>query len=133
MKSEIEIADDVYEHIRDSGLMSNLTGSLEKNGKRPKDSTKEDVIISIEANDNDKDIQMVFINVNIYIADIREGSQYVRNDPRLRVICRKAMEAMKVGGIGKDFTFDLENQRVVPEETNEHRIWNRLLYKQIID
>lgn len=134
MKSEIEIADDMYDSIKKSGIMGLLTGSLEKNGKRQKDSTKEDAIISIEANDNEDDKQMVFVVVNVYIADIRIGGQYVRNDKRLREVCRVFLDTLKVGGIGKDYTYHLEKQRVVPEEgTNEHRIWNRFLYKQLID
>lgn len=134
MKSEIEIADDMYDSIKKSGIMGLLTGSLEKNGKRPKDSKKEDAIISIEANDNEDDKQMVFVVVNVYIADIRIGGQYVRNDKRLREVCRVFLDTLKVGGIGKDYTYHLEKQRVVPEEgTNEHRIWNRFLYKQLTD
>lgn len=130
MKSDIEIKDDVYGHIQESGLMASLTGSLEKNGKRPKDSTKEDVVISIDGWDTYRGILRASVIVNIYIADIHVNGQFVENTIRLRDICKKAENALKVGGLGKDFGIHLESQRVIEEpELNEHRIKNTLLYQ----
>lgn len=135
MKSDIEIKDDVFAHIMESGLMGHLTGSLEKNGKRPQGSTQEDVVISVEGVDETRSVQRAYVAVNIYVRDTpRSEGDYVENSQRIREICNLAKDALAVGGIGKDFTFHLEKQRVVAEEnTREHRIWNRLYYQVTTD
>ena len=52
MKSDILIKDDVYAHIKNSPLASAVTGKICKQGVRPKDSDKEDVVIAVIANLN---------------------------------------------------------------------------------
>lgn len=135
MKSDIEIKDDIFEHIQSSGLMEHLSGTLEKT-VRPKGSDREDVVISILANDVDRDrgVQEAFVNVNIYVADIDVDGQMQENDPRLREVCRLSEEILDTGGIGKDYTFHLDKQRVHGvDDAHEHIVNNKLFYQLTIE
>lgn len=129
MRSDIDIKDDIYNHIKDSALERAVTGKLKKT-KRPNGSDKEDIVISILDNGSGQ-IQEAFVNVNIYVKDnIRDGQAEV-NDPRCRELCKVAIEVLGVGR-GSGFRFTLEKQRVMPVNgKNEHFINNKLLYKQV--
>ena len=130
MKSDIEIKDDVYNHIKGSDLEHAVTGKLCKASKRPFGSDKEDIVISILDNGSGQ-IQEAFVNVNIYVKDnIRDG-QPEMNDNRCRELCGVAIDVLNVGR-GCDFRFTLDKQRVKPVEgKDEHFINNRLLYRQV--
>ena len=131
MKSDILIKDDVYAHIKNSPLASAVTGKICKQGVRPKDSDKEDVVIAVIANLNGQ-IQEAAVNVNIYVADdIKSDGQNQEATIRLRELCRIASETLEVGR-GEDFRFTLESQRVIEVPgTKEHVINNRRNYKQV--
>lgn len=47
MKSDIEIKDDIYKHIKGSLLEKVVNGKLCKASKRPSNSDREDIVISI--------------------------------------------------------------------------------------
>ncbi len=131
MKSDILIKDDVHTFIKNSTLASAVTGKICKQGVRPKGSDKEDVVISVIANQNGQ-IQEAVVNVNIYVKDdIKSDGQNQEATIRLRELCDTASEILEVGS-GEDFRFTLESQRVIEVEgTKEHVINNRLNYKQI--
>ncbi|WP_298072238.1 hypothetical protein [uncultured Bacteroides sp.] len=130
MKSDIEIKDDIYNHIKGSALEHAVTGKLCKASKRPSGSDKEDIVISILDNGSGQ-IQQAFINVNIYVKDNIRNRQAEVNDPRCRELCKIAIEVLKVGR-GAGFRFTLDKQRVMPVNgKDEHFINNKLLYKQV--
>lgn len=130
MKSDIEIKDDIYNHIKGSALDRAVTGKLCKASKRPSGSDKEDIVISILDNGSGQ-IQQAFINVNIYVKDNIRNRQAEVNDPRCRELCKIAIEVLKVGR-GAGFRFTLDKQRVMPVNgKDEHFINNKLLYKQV--
>ena len=124
MKSDIDIKDDIYNHIKGSALACAVTGKLCKASKRPSGSDMEDIVISILDNGSGQ-IQEAFVNVNIYVKDnIRDG-QAEMNDIR----CRD--EVLEIGH-GPGFRFTLDKQRVMPVNgKDEHFINNKLLYKQV--
>lgn len=68
MKSDIEIAKFVYRRIKGSDLERNVTGKMSDRG-RPNGSDKEDIVISILANEGCGQIQRAYVNVNVYIKD----------------------------------------------------------------
>ena len=68
MKSDVEIAKFVYRRIKGSDLERNVTGKLSDRG-RPNRSDKEDIVISVLANDGCGQIQRAFVNVNVYVRD----------------------------------------------------------------
>lgn len=128
MKSDIDIKDDIYKIIKSSSLMKKVSGTLSKT-IRPEGSTKEDIVISVLANQNGQ-MQEAFVNVNIYVQDIMRNNQNEENSSRLRTLCKESSQLFEVGR-GTDFRFVLESQRVLEvSETEEHVINNKLLYKQ---
>ncbi|WP_455590871.1 hypothetical protein [Bacteroides sp.] len=129
MKSDIEIKDDVYKVIKDSALEKGVTGRISKT-KRPVNSDKEDIVISILDNGKGQ-IQEVFVNVNIYVSDNFRDGQAEENSSRLRQLCKLAAELLEVQR-GEDYRFTLDKQRVMEVNgKNEHFINNRLLFKQV--
>lgn len=131
MKTDIDIKDDIYNLLKKSALVKEVTGVLRKT-KRPDNSVKEDIIISVLANQNGQ-IQEAFVNVNIYVSDLFRDNQYEENSPRLRKLCKMSEELLKVGR-GNDYRFTLDSQRVLEVSgKNEHCINNKLLYKQYND
>lgn len=128
MKSDIDIKDDIYNHIKGSELEKEISGVLRKT-VRPINSSKEDIVISVLANINGQ-IQESFVNVNIYVPDIRRGNQSEENTIRCRKLCQMASELLEVGH-GAHYRFVLEEQRVMQVNgKDEHFINNKLLYKQ---
>ena len=127
MKSDIEIKDDIFKHIKGSALEKAVTGKLRKS-KRPSNSSKEDIVISILDNGSGQ-MQDAFVNVNIYVKDnIRDGEAEV-NDPRCRELCRIAMQVLEIGR-GESYRFTLNKQRVLEVNgRNEHFINNKLFYQ----
>lgn len=131
MKTDIDIKDDIYNLLKKSALVKEVTGVLRRT-KRPDNSVKEDIIISVLANQNGQ-IQEAFVNVNIYVSDLFRDNQYEENSPRLRKLCKMSEELLKVGR-GNDYRFTLDSQRVLEVSgKNEHCINNKLLYKQYND
>lgn len=128
MKSDIEIKDDIFKHIKGSALEKAVTGKLCKSSKRPSNSSKEDIVISILDNGSGQ-MQEAFVNVNIYVKDnIRDGEAEV-NDSRCRELCRIAVQVLETGR-GESYRFTLDKQRVLEVNgKNEHLINNKLFYQ----
>lgn len=127
MKTDIDIKDDIFAHLKDTKLAKSVTGKIRKT-LRPMNSNKEDIVISVLANVNGQ-IQEAVVNVNIYVKDIIRDNQAEENSQRLRTLCQLAEEALKVGR-GDNYRFVLESQRVMAlDKSDEHIINNRLSYK----
>lgn len=130
MKTESEIKDDIYAHIKGSELATAITGTVYKR-VRDKGSNKEDIAITILGKIPMSQQQDVAINVNIYVPEKLQNGQYAANEPRERILQKLAEEILKVGGIGKDFRFTLESQEtfeVLDSQCHERCINNRLTY-----
>ena len=129
MKSDIEIKDDIYQIIKGSALEKAVTGKLKKT-RRPANSNKEDIVISILENGSGQ-VQEAFVNVNSYVSDDVRDGQAEENSSRLRQLCKLATELLEVQR-GEDYRFTLDKQRVMEVNgKNEHFINNKLLYKQV--
>lgn len=136
MKTDIDIKDDIWRVIKKSPLFKEVTGELKKTSVRPKESRKEDIVISILAN-NIRQKQMAYVNVNIYVADNYVDGQNEENSERLRRLCNMAFSVFEnVRGV--DFRLSLTDpnfdcgQRVIESEgTSEHVINNKILYQTI--
>lgn len=128
MKTDIEIKDDIYNIILESELYEVVTGILSKT-VRPTDSDKEDIVISILANNNGQ-LQECFVNVNIYVKDIKRVNYWEEDTPRLRNLCKLSEELFEVVNRG-EFRVTLDSQRIFNvDENKEHMINNKLLYRQ---
>lgn len=129
MKTDIDIKDDVYLYLKDSELAYTVTGKLSKT-KRPVDSLKEDIVISVLANNNAQ-IQEAYVNVNIYVKDLERNGQAEEDTIRIRELSRIASDLLQVV-FEDNFRFTLESQRVFAVDgRSEHMINNKLLYKQV--
>lgn len=134
MINEIEIKDDVYHLLKESNLLTG-TGSIKRvNGKlsktlRPDGSSKEDVIISVLTPNPNSQVQELYLNVNVYVADVKRGNQYEENTIRLRELMTLSDEAFK-SARGKRFRLTLAEQKAYPVPgKNEHFINNKVLYQ----
>ena len=136
MKTDIDIKDDIWRVIKKSPLFKEVTGELKKTSIRPKESRKEDIVISVLAN-NIRQKQMAYVNVNIYVADNYVDGQNEENSERLRRLCNMAFSVFEnVRGV--DFRLSLTDpnfdcgQRVIESDgTSEHVINNKILYQII--
>ena len=134
MKSDIDIKDDVYKVILDRPLHQAVTGELSKR-KRPHNSKKEDIVISILANET-KQAQMAYVNDNVNEAGNNVKGQVEEDTVRLRTLCQRSFELFE-NVKGKDFRLTISDakyecgQRVIETETGENIINNKLLYQII--
>lgn len=129
MKTDTEIKTDIYMYIKDSLLAKSVSGVLRKT-RRPLNSKKEDIIISVLSNVNGQ-IQEAYVNVNIYVSDIERDGQYEENSPRLDKLCKQAEKLLSLH-YGVDYRINLESQRIYEVNgANEHVINNKLLYKKV--
>ncbi|WP_418671316.1 hypothetical protein [Barnesiella intestinihominis] len=88
MKSDIEIAKFVYHKVKGTELERNVTGKLSDRG-RPNKSEKEDIVISVLANEGCGQIQRAYVNVNIYVKDLwnEDTKQWERDTVRVGKLC----------------------------------------------
>ena len=127
MKNDEEIKEDVQEYIFTTELPDAVSGVV-KLDRRPDGSRKEDVIISILANENGQ-IQDATVNVNIYVADSPAGTQYDPNHERLKVLAALSSRIFEVFR-GRDYRAKLLAQRITAVAEHEHVITNKINYKQ---
>ena len=128
MRNEMEIKDDLYHLLKGSELMKSVSGKLSKT-LRPDWSDKEDVVISLLTPAPNRQIEEVYINVNVYVADVKRGNQYEENTIRLRELMKLSEKALgRV--LGNFYRLTLEEQKSfdVPGR-NEHLINNKVLYQ----
>ena len=130
MKSDIDIKTDVFHRIQGSALANEVTGVVRKTGKRPKGSKKEDIIISMLANQNGQ-IQSATVNVNIYVAAEIVNGQAEEKSMRLKTLCDLASSLFEVFR-GNGYRAHLLEQRVFEVEgADEYVINNKIEYKQV--
>lgn len=127
MKNDERIKQDILEYIFTTELPDEVSGVV-KRDRRPRDSQKEDVIISILANENGQ-MQDATVNVNIYVKDKPAGNQFDPDHERLDDIADLAQRIFNVFH-GRDFRARLESQRITAIENNEHVVTNKIRYKQ---
>ncbi len=128
MKNEMEIKDDIYHLLKDSDLIKNVSGKLSKT-LRPDGSDKEDVVISVLTPAPNRQIQEVYLNVNVYVADVKRGNQYEENTIRLKELMTLSKNAFDLAR-EKKYSLSLEEQKSheVPGR-NEHLINNKIIYR----
>ena len=133
MKTDSDIKTDVYKMLSNSPLKNAVTGSIQKIARSPK-SFNEDVIISVLSNDNPRQIQEAFVNVNVYVHDMlidnNTDSYYVEDTKRVSELSTIIATMFENAYIGESFRITLSSQRVFDiNATHEHCINNKLLYQ----
>ena len=127
MKNDEQIKEEVWEYILSTALADDVTGVV-KRDRRPKDSTKEDVIISVLANENGQ-MQTATVNVNIYVQDKPAGREKDPDHDRLKDLAKLSSEIFEVFR-GNSFRARLLSQRITAVGEDEHVITNKIEYKQ---
>lgn len=69
-KTGSQIEADIYEIIRSSSLSAEISGVTYKEGTRPINSVKEDIVVNFLTGVDEDEFQEGFVNVNIYVPDI---------------------------------------------------------------
>lgn len=128
MTSSNEIKTIIYKIIKGSLLENEIIsngGSLYRNS-RPTNSNKEDIVISVLANRNAQ-FQMAYVNVNIYVPDIRRDNDYIEDETRTKILQKKAIDLFKEI-VHNDYKIEIESQETFKvQDLNEHLINNKLL------
>lgn len=128
MKNEMDIKTDVYLLLKDSDLVRSVSGVLTKT-RRPEDSKAEDVVISVLTPPMNRQVQEVYLNVNIYVSDVMRGNRHEENTIRLNELCRLAFDALGLH-YGNGYRLSLSEQKVMAVQgSDEHFINNRVLYQ----
>ncbi len=68
MKTGKEIQGDIFALLRDSELSAAVSGEVYRNGYRPRDSRKEDIIVTLTSCDAEQ-VQSGVVTINIYVPD----------------------------------------------------------------
>lgn len=127
MKSEIEIKDELFAYLKTTTLVTSCTGVLSKTIRKA-NSQDEDIIISVISS-NVSQTQEAIININIYVQDLIKENQHIENSTRLRTLanlCKTYLRSI----VGSDFICNLTEQKIIASnESNEHLINNRMLYR----
>ncbi len=130
MRTDTEIKDDIFRYIRGTVLPIAVTGQLLKT-RRPKNSDKEDIVISVLANEGNQKQEAV-VNVNIYIEDNVVDEQPEEDSIRCREIGNIAKEALEVFSVdGARVTLDRPPRVFEVEEIPWHVVNCRLNYQLI--
>ena len=128
MTSSNQIKTIIYKIIKGSPLENEIIskgGSLYRNS-RPTNSNKEDIVISVLANRNAQ-FQMAYVNVNIYVPDIRRDNDYIEDETRTKILQKKAIDLFKEI-VHNDYKIEIESQEAFKvQDLNEHLINNKLL------
>lgn len=128
MKTDQKIKQEIYDYIKGSDLEKAVSGVLTKR-KRPLNSKKEDIVISVLANGNAQR-QEAFVNVNIYVPDlnVKKNGQYEEDGERLEELEKLSADFLNVFWVGPA-RISLDTQRTLEVENGtEHVINNKLLY-----
>ena len=94
MRTDTEIKDGIFHYIKGTRLETAVTGQLLKT-RRPKNSDKEDIVISVLANEGTQKQEAV-VKVNIYVQDNTIDGQPEEDSIRCRELGNIAKEVLEV-------------------------------------
>lgn len=132
MKSSSDAIDLVYKTLQGTALESSISGELWK-GKRPQNSSLEDVVINALPVNNTK-IQRGLVNVNIHVPNLElDGNPKdtsLPNTARLKELSAIAIGLLKENwGTSGDTLLEVETERVFPDSGGLNHYSNiRVLY-----
>lgn len=133
MKSDVEIAKYVRSKIEGSELADAVSGKISDRG-RPSKSDKEDIVISVLANEGCGEVQRAYVNVNIYVKDLynKRTKAWEKDTIRVSELCDLSKFMFELVGEGMHTRPSDCSQRVFPTNTEfqdghtEHFINNKL-------
>ena len=129
MKTAKEIATDIKTFLDGTNLPSEISGVIVCRD-RPKNSKKEDVCISVIANEVGQ-LQMATINVNIYVPDVQKDGQFIENEVRTRKLQRLFADVLERHHCGFYYFWTDSMTCFGVDGLNEHLINFKLIYKTV--
>lgn len=109
--SDIEMKDMVFDYLKETELVkSSISGRLYKD-ERPLNSEDEDIVISVVSNLAGQ-IEDFILNINLFVADIKRGDEYIENTNRLRLLAGQCIDLLESVASGR-FHLKLESQSVL--------------------
>lgn len=136
-KTGKQVQGDIYRLLRDSTLYTQVTGEVYRNGTRPRDSQKEDIVVIFTTGLADE-IQEGIVTVNIFCPDIDpyENGVWVEDGQRTEELERLA--AAWVDSLSAEvscYLFDLQQAIYTEEEAdiNQHFVVVKLHYRYYAD
>ena len=133
-KTAKDIQTDFYTLLKDSDLAAMVNGIVYRDGFRPRDSKKEDIVIIYSAGEDDGEIQSGIVTINIYVPDILpyKNGTMVENAARTAKIERAAKEWYEsIRGVMPEYIFRLYNtiHTTADEDINQHFVVVQVKYR----
>ncbi len=134
VKTAKDIQTDFLSLLKDSSLASVVNGSIYRDGLRPRDSKKEDIVIIYSAGEDNGDIQSGIVTLNIYVPDITpyKNGTMVENAARTAKIERAAQEWFEFAkGAAQGYLLRLYNtiHTSADEDINQHFVVVQVKYR----
>ena len=110
MRTGIQVQNDIIDLLKGSELVNSISGGLYRGGMRPKDSNKEDLIVSFQTGTGGL-VQEGYVNINIYVPDIYVGTDGVsyQDSARCEVLESAAYAEVSTWTKRSDYHFSLRN------------------------
>lgn len=133
-KTAKDIQTDFFSLLKGSNLASMVNGSIYRDGLRPRDSKKEDIVIIYSAGEDDGEIQSGIVTLNIYVPDITpyKNGTMVENAARTAKIERAAQEWFDAAKTAtSEYIFRLYNtiHTSADEDINQHFVVVQVRYR----
>lgn len=132
-KTGKQIQGDIYRMLRNSAIPAAISGVVYRNGCRPRDSRKEDAIVTFTAGLPDE-IQTGVVTVNIFVPDIDpdDNGTWIEDGRRAEELEAMAQEWVNSLTANKsDYLFSLQSTIATYEEPeiHQHFVSIRLKYR----
>lgn len=130
-KTASEIEADIYQIIGESGLKNKINGSIYRDGLRPFDSQKEDIVISFLTAIEDVFYQEGKVNINLYIPDKTSTGHSRKDVKRCAEAERILLDFFQSLKVRKDYRFKLSKtiQTFKEENIDQHFTHLQLEFK----
>lgn len=132
-KTGKQIQGDIYQMLRTSDVAKAITGDVYRNGYRPRDSRKEDAIITFTAGLPDQ-IQTGVVTVNIYMPDIdpEDNGTWVEDGQRaeqLESLAQTWVESLTAARSNYKFSLQQTIYTEAEPDINQHFVVVKLKYE----
>lgn len=130
-KTGKDIQGDVIGFIKSDPLSSVVNGDVYRNGYRPRDSKKEDIVVTFTTGTQGQ-IEEGVVTIHIYVQDIELGGVYVEDGARSSVLERELadfLDRLDCGVSCYRFSLQFTIKTEESEETGEHFVVAMLRYR----
>lgn len=123
-----QVQGDIISLLRNADWESLISGKIYRNGYRPIDSTKEDIIVTHTAGIPDR-FQSGIVTINIYVEDMPEGENGRRVEELEKLAQSWVEELIPIQPMGYVFELQETIHSIKDEERPQHFIAIKLKYQ----